>query len=132
MKRNYPSIIITPEGEKWLDKGQMWMYKNNLGSLDDSIENGSLVDIMTTQGRYLGTGFLSKESHITVRILTKNQNEVIDREFFKKKIQFAYDFRKTVEKDNLTNCRLVFGEADGLPGLTADRYNEIIVTQITS
>ncbi len=41
MKRNYPSIIITPEGEKWLDKGQMWMYKNNLGSLDDSIENGS-------------------------------------------------------------------------------------------
>ena len=68
MKRNYPSIIITPEGEKWLDKGQMWMYKNNLGSLDDSIENGSLVDIMTTQGRYLGTGFLSKESHITVRI----------------------------------------------------------------
>ena len=118
MKRNYPSIIITPEGEKWLDKGQMWMYKNNLGSLDDSIENGSLVDIMTTQGRYLGTGFLSKESHITVRILTKNQNEVIDREFFKKKIQFAYDFRKTVEKDNLTNCRLVFGEADGLPGLT--------------
>ena len=49
MKRNYPSIIITPEGEKWLDKGQMWMYKNNLGSLDDSIENGSLVDIMTTQ-----------------------------------------------------------------------------------
>ena len=132
MKRNYPSIIITPEGEKWLDKGQMWMYKNNLGSLDDSIENGSLVDIMTTQGRYLGTGFLSKESHITVRILTKNQNEVIDREFFKKRIQFAYDFRKTVEKDNLTNCRLVFGEADNLPGLTADRYNEIIVTQITS
>ena len=132
MKRNYPSIIITPEGEKWLDKGQMWMYKNNLGSLDDSIENGSLVDIMTTQGRYLGTGFLSKESHITVRILTKNQNEVIDREFFKKRIQFAYDFRKTVEKDNLTNCRLVFGEADSLPGLTADRYNEIIVTQITS
>ena len=47
MKRNYPSIIITPEGEKWLDKGQMWMYKNNLGSLDDSIENGSLVDIRT-------------------------------------------------------------------------------------
>jgi len=112
MKRNYPSIIITPEGEKWLDKGQMWMYKNNLGSLDDSIENGSLVDIMTTKGRYLGTGFLSKESHITVRILTKDQNEVIDREFFKKRIQFAYDFRKTVEKDNLTNCRLVFGEAD--------------------
>ncbi len=83
MKRNYPSIIITPEGEKWLDKGQMWMYKNNLGSLDDSIENGSLVDIMTTQGRYLGTGFLSKESHITVRILTKDQNEVIDKNSLK-------------------------------------------------
>lgn len=132
MKRNYPTITISPEGETWLDKGQMWMYKNNIASLDDSIENGSLIDIITTQGRYLGTGFLSKESHITVRILSKNKEDIIDRDFFKKRIQFAYDFRKTLESDNITNCRLVFGEADGLPGLTADRYNDIIVTQISS
>ena len=52
--------------------------------------------------------------------------------FFKRRIQFAYNFRKTVEKENLTNCRLVFGEADELPGLTVDRYNDILVCQISS
>ena len=73
MKREYPIVYLSPEGEKWLDKGQMWMYKNN-AIVDESLENGILVDIMTTSNRYMGTGFLSKESHITVRILSKNQN----------------------------------------------------------
>ena len=64
MNRNYPAIIISSQGEEWLDKGQMWMYKNNLEALDESIPNGSLVDILTAQGRYLGTGFLSKNNRI--------------------------------------------------------------------
>lgn len=132
MERNYPKIIISNEGEKWLDKGQMWMYKNNALEINENIENGSLVDIVTTNNRYMGTGFLSKKSHITVRILSKNPKEIINRYFFKKRIQFAYDFRKTLEKDNMTNCRLVFGEADQLPGLTVDRYNDILVCQISS
>lgn len=132
MNRHYPTVTISEEGEKWLDKGQMWMYKNNVVELDESITNGSLVDIITTKGRYLGTGFLSKESHITVRILSKNTNDVFDREFFKNRIQFAYDFRKTLEGENITNCRLIFGEADELPGLTVDRYNDILVSQISS
>lgn len=132
MKRNYPKVIISKEGEQWLDKGQMWMYRNNLESMDEDIENGVLVDIETRQGRYLGTGFLSKNSHITVRILSKDLNDTFDRKFFKQRIQFAYQFRKTLEADNITNCRLIFGEADQLPGLTVDRYNDILVTQISS
>lgn len=132
MNRNYPQVTISEEGEKWLNKGQMWMYKNNAEDVDDSINNGALVDIVTTKGKYMGTGFLSKNSHITVRILSKDRNEIIDRDFFKRRIQFAYDFRRTLESDNLTNCRLVFGEADQLPGLTVDRYNDILVTQISS
>lgn len=132
MNRHYPTVTISEEGEKWLDKGQMWMYRNNVVDLDESIENGSLVDIITTRGRYLGTGFLSKESHITVRILSKDTTDVFDREFFKRRIQFAYDFRKTLEGENITNCRLIFGEADEFPGLTVDRYNDILVSQISS
>lgn len=108
------------------------MYRNNLESMDEDIENGALVDIETRQGRYLGTGFLSKNSHITVRILSKDLNDTFDRKFFKQRIQFAYQFRKTLEADNITNCRLIFGEADQLPGLTVDRYNDILVTQISS
>lgn len=132
MIKKHPFIIISQEGEKWLNKGQMWMYRNNLVALDNIIENGALVDIMTTDHKYLGTGFLSKESHIVVRILTKNQNEIIDRDFFKQRIRFAYHYRQTVEKENLNNCRIIFGEADQLPGLTVDRYNDLLVCQISS
>ena len=132
MERNYPEIIISDEGVTWLDKGQMWMYKNNLEQCDPQIKNGELVDIVTNKGRYLGTGFISLKSHITVRILSKDRKEIIDHEFFKKRIQQAYDFRKTVEGDNLSNCRLIFGEADLLPGLVIDRYNDILVSQISS
>lgn len=132
MERNYGRVIISSEGEKWLKKGQMWMYSNNLEAYDESLENGALVDIYTVNNEYLGTGFISKKSHITVRILSKNKDELINRAFFKRKIKFAYDFRKTLEADNLTNCRLIFGEADGLPGLIVDRYNEILVSQISS
>ncbi|MBR3839620.1 MAG: class I SAM-dependent rRNA methyltransferase [Erysipelotrichales bacterium] len=125
-------VTISPEGEVWLKKGQMWMYRNNVVDLDETIENGSVVDILTTGNEYLGSGFISMQSHILVRILTKNRDEVINREFFKERIRFAYEFRKTVEYDNLSNCRLIFGEADQLPGLTVDRYNDILVAQISS
>ena len=127
-----PFVRISEDGEKFLRKGQMWMYRNNVIEFDDSIENGAPVDIITVHDEYLGTGFISKESHITVRILTKNRNEELDKKFFKDRIQFAYDFRKTVERENITNCRLIFGEADQFPGLVVDRYNDLLVAQISS
>ena len=125
-------VVISDEGVKWLEKGQTWMYRNNLVRMDEDIQNGDVVDIHTEDGRYMGTGFVSTVSHVVVRIFTKNPKEELNREFFKKRIQFAYDYRKTVELHNITNCRLIFGEADLLPGLTVDRYNDILVSQISS
>jgi len=127
-----PYVRISEDGEKFLKKGQMWMYRNNVIELDESLENGCVVDILTTTDEYLGTGFLSKLSHITVRILTKIRTEELNRTFFKNRIQFAYDHRKTVERENITNCRIIFGEADLMPGLVVDRYNDILVAQISS
>lgn len=132
MNRKYPKVTISQEGEKWLNNGQMWMYKNNAVDIDENIENGTLVDIVSTRGQYMGTGFISKNSHITVRILSKDIKETFRRDFFKRRIQFAYDFRKTLDQGNIMNCRLIFGEADQLPGLTVDRYNDILVCQISS
>ncbi len=132
MSRNYPSIRISKDGEKFLRNGQMWMYKNNAMNDYDDLENGCIVDVLSEDGEYLGTGFLNKTSHITVRLITKNPDEIIDRDFWKQRIEFAYKYRKAVEPDNLSNCRLVFGEADELPGLTVDRYNDILVTQISA
>ena len=127
-----PVVKINTLGAVFVEKGQAWMYRNNLASDISSLQNGCIVDIETEDGRYLGTGMLSKESHITVRILSRNRNEVIDASFFEKKIRQAWEFRKTVEPDNLDNCRVIFGEADDLPGLTVDRYNCVLVAQITS
>jgi len=123
-------VKISDQGAQFLKQGQMWMYVNNLASSIDAFEDGCQADVETLSGEYLGTGLLSKKSHITVRIFSK-KHENIDEEFFVGKIRQAWAFRKTVEPYNLDNCRVIFGEADGLPGLTADRYNDILVTQIT-
>ena len=123
-------VKISDQGAQFLKNGQMWMYVNNLASDIAGMENGSQVDVETEAGEYLGTGLLSKDSHITVRIFSKS-HENIDEDFFRQKIEAAWLFRKTVEPENLDNCRIIFGEADGLPGLTCDRYNDILVTQIT-
>lgn len=123
-------VVINDKGAEFLKNGQMWMYSNNLASDISHLENGSVVDIVTEKDAYLGTGYLCKDSHITVRIFSK-KHETIDYDFFEKKIAEAWEFRKTVEPDNLDNCRVIFGEADGLPGLTIDRYNSVLVSQIT-
>ncbi len=124
-------VHITDKGAEFLRQGQAWMFRNNLIEEKNMPENGAVCDIETIDGEYLGTGFYSTDSHIVVRIYTHNRNEVIDSSFFEKKIRNAWDFRKTVEKNNLTNCRIIFGEADFLPGFTADRYNMILSVQIT-
>lgn len=125
-------VVIDEKGVSYQKKGQTWIYRNNVISYDETIENGSIVEVVDEKRNYIGTGFFSKQSHVTVRILTRNKKEKIDESFFMKKIRFAYAYRKTVETNNLTNCRLIFGEADGLPGLTVDRYNDVLVSQITT
>ena len=125
-------VIISSDGEPYIRSGQAMMFANNVVSVDQNTRTGDLVDIVTTNHQYLATGFYHATSHVAVRILTHDQKEAIDTDFFKKRIQFAYDFRRTVESRNLSNCRLIFGEADGLPGLTIDRYNDVLVSQITS
>ena len=127
----YPQVIISETGAQYLRQGQAWMYRNNLVRIEDAAEDGGLVRVLTENGEYLGTGFCSLTSHVTVRILTRDPEACIDREFFRRRLASAWDYRKTVEKDNLCDCRLVFGEADQLPGLTVDRYQDILVAQIS-
>ncbi len=128
----YPEVIISEEGAKFLDSGQEWMYRNNLVRTDEKVKHGEPADIVTESGRYIGTGFYNEVSHVAVRILTRQRGTEINREFFERKIRFAYAFRKTVENGNLSNCRLIFSEADGIPGLICDRYEDLLVCQISS
>ncbi len=78
-------VVINDKGAEFLKNGQMWMYSNNLASDISHLENGSVVDIVTEKDAYLGTGYLCKDSHITVRIFSK-KHETIDYDFFEKTI----------------------------------------------
>lgn len=129
--RPYAQIIITEKGEDFLNQGNNWVYENEIVEESKEHNNGDIVDVVSKKGKYLGSGFVSNCSKIRVRIFSHNINDIFDYDFFKRRINYALQYRKTV-MPSLDNCRVVFGEADGLPGLTVDKYNNILVTQITT
>ena len=128
--RDYPVITVSDKGKRWLENNHPWLYYSDVIDIDDSIENGDIVDVVSLKGKYLGSGFFSQHSKIKVRLLSRNANDVFDDDFFCRRLQYSYQYRKTV-MSGYDNYRLVFGEADQLPGLTIDRYNDILVSQIS-
>ncbi len=131
-ERNYPKCVITPKGTRWVEQGHPWIYEAEVLGLEGQCENGGLVDAVSEKGKYLGTGFLSMQSKIRVRLLSRNANDRFDAAFWKRRIQYAWQYRKTVMGEDISCCRVIFGEADGFPGLTVDRFSEILVTQTLS
>lgn len=111
-------------------KGHPWIYNNEIGSADKGIPDGAIVDVFIGQGNFLGRGYYNSQSQIQVRLLTRDQNEPIDAGFFLKRLQTCWDYRKKL--GYVENCRLVFGEADGLPSLIIDKFNDYFVLQTMS
>ena len=131
-ERNFPKCIITPKGTRWVEQGHPWIYEAEVIQLEGAWENGCLVDAVSEKGKYLGTGFLSLQSKIRVRLISRNANDKFDEAFWQRRIQYAWAYRKTVMGEDISCCRVVFGEADGFPGLTVDRFQDILVTQTLS
>ena len=144
-ERTFPRATVTEKAEGALKRGHPWVYDTEitefagskikdgiLGSAADSIENGALVDVFSQKSRYLGTGFLSKSSKIRIRVLSNNANETFAPGFWQRRVKYALDMRRTVMQDDYACCRLIFGEADGIPGLTVDRYEDILSTEVLS
>ena len=136
MPRNYPVVTITPKGEKMLVGGHVWVYADEVTEVSSSNgtpENGSLVDVRSSKGKYLGTGFYNENSKIRVRVVSKNANDRFDDAFWERKLRWALDYRRTVMgESDFSCCRLIFGEADAFPGFTVDRFGSVIVTQVLS
>ena len=133
MSRTYPILTITEKGEKMLRGGHVWVYADEVTSMTEVPENGSLVDVRSQKGRYLGTGFYNERSKIRVRIVSKNANDRFDAAFWERKLRWAIDYRRTVMGEgDFSCCRLIFGEADAFPGFTVDRFGSILVTQVLS
>ena len=131
--RPFPRFIISAKGTRWVEGGHPWIYAEEIVSEEGACENGSLADAVSEKGKYLGTGFVSRESKIRLRLVSRNANDRFDEAFWRRRIQYAWDYRKTVlGREDLGCCRVIFGEADGFPGLTADRFSDILVTQTLS
>ena len=131
-ERSYPRFIITAKGTKWVEQGHPWIYADEVIREEGDCENGTLVDAVSEKGKYLGTGFLSRQSKIRVRLVSRNANDRFDETFWQRRIQYAWDYRKTVMGADTSCCRIIFGEADGFPGLTVDRFSDLLVTQTLS
>ena len=132
VEREFPRFTITAKGTRWVEQGHPWIYADEVIREEGQCENGSLVDAVSEKGKYLGTGFVSRESKIRVRLISRNANDRFDEAFWQRRIQYAWDYRKTVMAGDISCCRVIFGEADGFPGLTVDRFTNILVTQTLS
>ena len=132
-RRPYPIVTITKKGQKAIEAGHPWVYAGEVLSCPEDAENGAIVDVLNEKGTWLGAGLLSLSSLIRVRLLSRNANDCFDDGFWLRRFQYAWAYRKTVlEPGDLSACRVVFGESDGLPGLTVDRFNDILVVQTLS
>ena len=110
--------------------GSCWIFDNEIDWADDVCEDGGVVDVLSSRMEFLARGFFNRCSKITVRVLTRDRDEPIDREFFRRRIAAAWEFRRSLGFSD--SCRVVFGEADGLPGLTVDKFADCLSFQIVS
>ena len=131
-ERGYPIAVISEKAEKSIRSGHVWVFGEEVKELIGNAQDGELVDVVSRKGSFLGTGFFNSNSKIRVRILSKNANDKFDKAFFERRLRYCFEYRKTVMGADFDCCRLVFGEADSFPGLTVDRFGDILVTQTLS
>ena len=131
-ERDYPAVVIDQRGTKRAQEGHPWVFDNEITEQRGAPEDGGLCDVLSPKGRYLGTGFFNSRSKIRVRIISANANDDFGPEFFRRRLQYAWDYRKTALGGDVGSCRVIFGEADRFPGLTVDKFGDILVTQTLS
>ena len=129
MDRPYPSVSVTEKAARSLRAGHPWVYGDEVTAVTGMPENGGIVDVYSLKGKWMGAGFYNDNSKIRVRILSTNTNDRFDDAFWYRKLQWALEYRKTVMGEDFSACRLIFGEADGFPGLTVDRFGPVLVAQ---
>ncbi|SFN76170.1 23S rRNA (cytosine1962-C5)-methyltransferase [Pseudobutyrivibrio sp. JW11] len=125
------AIVTLKKGEgRTIKAGGAWIFDNEIDSVMGSFENGDIVVVHDFDGYMMGRGFINTNSKIRVRMMTRKKDQIIDDEFIKMRVQNAWDYRKNVllEKD-LNCCRVIFGEADFLPGLVIDKYDDVLVVE---
>ena len=122
------AIAVLKKGEgRTLKAGGPWIYDNEIASVMGSFADGDLVIVRDFDGYPLGRGFINTRSKIRIRMMTRNADQEVDREFLRKRVQEAWEYRKkTVDT---SSCRVIFGEADFLPGIVVDKFSDVLVVE---
>ena len=122
--------VILKKGEgRYLKSGGAWIYDNEIDKINGTFAEGDIVDVLDFDGWRMGKGFINTQSKITVRMLTRRPDTEINDDFLRMRLQNAWDYRKEVMGEDLGSTRIVFGEADFLPGLTVDKYEDVLVVE---
>ena len=122
------AVVSLKKGEgRLLKSGGMWIFDNEIATIMGSFVNGDIVLIHDFDGYPLGKGFINTNSRITVRLLSRDEQTVIDEVFFEKRVRDAWEYRKKVV--DTSSCRVIFGEADFLPGIVVDKFSDVLVVQ---
>lgn len=125
------AVVVLKKGEgRTLKSGGAWVFDNEIASITGSYENGDIVLVHDFDGYVMGRGFINDNSKIRIRMMTRKKDQIIDDEFIRMRVKNAWEYRKSVllEKD-LNSCRVIFGEADFLPGLVIDKYADVLVVE---
>ena len=128
--RTYSKVVINKKALRMAQTGHPWVYGEEVVRIDGLWQTGDLVDVYSEKNKYVGTGFINDISKIRVRLVSRNANDTFDDAFWRRRVDYALAYRRTVmgEKD-FSCCRLIFGDADEMPGLTVDLFNDVLVTQ---
>ncbi len=125
------AVVVLKKGEgRTIKSGGMWIYDNEIASVMGTFEDGDMVLVHDFDGYPMGRGFINRHSKIRVRLMTRHVDQEIDREFLKKRLAAAWHYRQKVTDTD--SCRIVFGEADFLPGLVIDKFSDVLVVQVTA
>jgi 23S rRNA (cytosine1962-C5)-methyltransferase len=127
----YQTTVTLKKGEgRTLKAGGMWVFDNEIASMEGTFENGDMVNVLDFDGYFLGYGFINTNSKITIRVMARKKETLVDDAFIEKRVQNAWDYRK--QTVDTACCRLIFGEADFLPGIVIDKFSDILVVESLS
>ena len=130
MDRPFPQLVVSDKAARSLRSGHPWVFAGEVLTQGDPCPDGEIVDVYSRKGRWQGAGFYNSRSLIRVRLLTRNTNDRMDEAFFARRIGYALDYRAQVMGPDFEACRLIFGEADGFPGWTVDRFGDVLVSEV--
>ncbi len=121
-------IVILKKGEgRTLKAGGMWVYDNEIAAVEGNYKDGDVVTIHDFDGYEMGSGFINMKSKIAVRLLSRKKDVIIDEAFMEERVRDAWEYRK--QTIDTSSCRLIFGEADFLPGLVVDKFSDVLVVE---